>query len=282
MKIALSTVSLPSFAWKDCLAQAAAAGYRHVELLMIPGWDTVPHPGEIEPAELAAEAAKRGLDIASLHAGALDGASDASIAETAAYVRRLAAFARDAGVPLVNANGGRKPDDGSYTADERRRVLGRISSALGELGPWFSRHGRRLTLENHFGYQLETAEDYAEVLGRVPESAPIGVTVDTGHFTAARVDMPAFVRRFGRRVFHVHIKDHVGEKSVPLGEGHTDNAAVVAALAAQGYDGYLSVELEVHDGREIEHVRAALPYMRALISGVAPATRARSARPPSP
>ena len=89
--------------------------------------------------------------------------------------------------------------------------------------------------------------------------------MDTGHFTAARVDMCAFISRFGKRVSHVQVKDHIGERSVPLGEGRTDNRSVICNLAALGYDGCLSVELEVHDKREIEHVRAARRYMGDLL-----------------
>jgi sugar phosphate isomerase/epimerase len=264
MKIAISTVSLPSFPWREALAKAAEAGYRNVELIMIPGWTHAPQLGETSPAELAAEAARCGVFIVGLHAGALDGTSAQTIDETLGYVRRIVAFANAARIPLINVNGGFVPPKNLPDPGERIRGLGRLAEALRELEPWLSKYNRRLTLENHYHYQLEKPDDYAEVLDLLPATDRIGITVDTGHFTSSQVDMPAFVKRFGSRVFHVHVKDHVGERSVPLGKGHTDNRALVVALAATRYDGYFSVELEVHDQREVDHAHAARSYMETL------------------
>ena len=264
MEVALSTVSLLSLSWKDCLAEAAKAGYRNVELLVIPGFVHVKLE-EITPQELMAEAARHHVSIIGLHAGGLDGMNDQTIQESSDYVKRVIAFAHAAEVPLVNVNGGYLPPEGNHSPADRRRILERIATALVELEPILAQSGRRLTLENHFHFQLETADDYQFISDRLPAGGRIGFTVDTGHFTSAKMDMLDFIARFGRRVTHVHIKDHIGEKSVPLGQGRTDNHAVVRALARHGYNGGLSVELEVHDQREVEHVRAARFYMDALL-----------------
>jgi len=270
MKIALSTVSVPSFPWRDALAEAARAGYRNIEVIMIPRWTNAPQLGETSAAELAAEASRCGVAIIGLHAGALDGTSARAVDETLGYVKRIVSFAYEARIPLVNVNGGSVPTTNKHDSEERIRGLGRLAGALRELEPWLSKFDRRLTLENHYHYQLETTDDYHEIFDRLPATDRIGITVDTGHFTSAKVDMPAFIGRFGDRVFHVHVKDHVGEQSVPLGEGFTDNRAVAAALAVKGYGGYFSVELEVHDKREVDHMRAALRYMEALAAASRP------------
>ena len=79
------------------------------------------------------------------------------------------------------------------------------------------------------------------------------MTLDTGHFTSANVDPAQVARTFAGRIFHVHIKDHIGTESVALGEGDTDNFAVVRELKAAGYDGYLSQEIELEDGSKADH-----------------------------
>ena len=262
--VALSTVCLLSYSWKECLAEASRAGYRHVELLMIPGFAHV-QLGEISPQELQDEAARHQVSILALHAGALDGTNEKSVQDSLAYLKRIIAFARAAQVPLVNVNGGYLPPDDPPGPADRQRILRRLAAALRDLEPVLADAGRRLTLENHCHYQLETTADYQVIFDHLPVITRIGCTVDTGHFTAARVDMLDFIARFGRRVAHVHVKDHIGEKSVPLGQGRTDNHAVIRALAQLGYDGGLSVELEVHDQRDLEHVRAARGYMDALL-----------------
>jgi sugar phosphate isomerase/epimerase len=253
-----------SLSWKDCLAEAAKAGYRNVELLVIPGFVHVTLD-EITPQELLTEAARHRVTIIGLHAGGLDGMSDRTIQESSAYVKQVIAFAHAAGIPLVNVNGGYLPPDGNHSPADRLRILQRIAATLQEMEPVLAQSGRRLTLENHFHFQLETAGDYQVIFDSLPAGGHIGFTVDTGHFTSTKVDMLDFIARFGRRVSHVHIKDHIGEKSVPLGQGHTDNHAVIRALAQLRYAGCLSVELEVHDQREVEHARAARFYMDALL-----------------
>jgi sugar phosphate isomerase/epimerase len=80
----------------------------------------------------------------------------------------------------------------------------------------------------------------------VPQRS-IGITMDTGHFTASGVDLVAFADCFADRIAHIHLKDHVGERCVPLGAGETDNAALLATLRRRGFEGYATLELEVED-----------------------------------
>ena len=98
--VALSTVCLLSYSWKECLAEASRAGYRHVELLMIPGFAHV-QLGEISPQELQDEAARHQVSILALHAGALDGTNEKSVQDSLAYLKRIIAFARAARLPLT-------------------------------------------------------------------------------------------------------------------------------------------------------------------------------------
>src|SRR5206468_71911 len=106
---------------------------------------------------------------------------------------------------------------------ERAVMLTRIARGLRELGSDLDRQGVRLTLENHYRFQIETLDDYLTLFATPGVSERIGATVDTGHFTASRVDIAGLVRRLGARVAHVHMKDHIGERSVGLGHGETDN-----------------------------------------------------------
>jgi sugar phosphate isomerase/epimerase len=258
MQIALSTVCLTHLDWRENLAAAAGAGYQNVELLAIQGWKHV-DATTIPAAELLAEAQRTGIRIIGLHAGALDGLDDTTIAATEQYVHRTLQLAHALGVPLVNVNGGRMPKEPT----DRQPMLQRIAVSLRRLAPVLEQLGLRLTLENHYGFQIEQPADYDGLL----VSPRIGVTVDTGHFTAAKVDMPALIRRLGQRVFHVHIKDHIGTQSVALGDGQTDNAGVIAALREIGYSGHLSVELELHDPSARQPaIAAALPYLRRLLT----------------
>jgi len=85
--------------------------------------------------------------------------------------------------------------------------------------------------------------------------------LDPGHLALGGYDPLAFVAAHGDRVAHVHLKDvdlkvaarlNAGELTlmtavqaglfVPLGAGDADIAALVAALDARGYDGWMVLE----------------------------------------
>ena len=258
MRIALSSVCLPNLSWREVLTAAATTGYRDVELLAIQGWKHI-DPNSITAAEIQAATKRAGVQIIGFHAGGLDGLDDETITATEQYIRRALQLAHELGVPLVNVNSGMMPKAGG----DRQAMLQRIATSLRRLAPALEQLNLQLTLENHLNFQIEQPEHYDGLL----VSPRIGVTIDTGHFTAAGVDMLPFIRRLGQRVFHVHIKDHIGQESVALGDGQTDNAGVVAALREIGYAGHLSVELELYNpAARLPAVQAALPYMRRLLT----------------
>ena len=269
MKISLSTVCLTELPWVAALEAAAAAGYHAVEVLMIPGWVHLA-PDDVPPGEFRATAERLGLEVVCLHGGCLSGESDAALEASMRYLDRLVRFARDAGVPMVNVNGGPRRRDGS--AADHARAAARVGAALAEYHPQLVRNRVRLTLENHYGFEWQEVADYEALFAQlVGGEHLIGITLDTGHFTAAGVNMPAFVRRFARRIFHVHIKDHIGRESVGLGQGRTDNAAVIHALRRHGYDGYYSVEVEAPDRENLpRYVREGRPYLERILADAPP------------
>jgi sugar phosphate isomerase/epimerase len=56
------------------------------------------------------------------------------------------------------------------------------------------------------------------------------------------------VRRFGDRIGHVQLRDAVpGDFNRSIGRGEADFPAEIEALAAAGYRGHYSLELETHD-----------------------------------
>jgi inosose dehydratase len=90
----------------------------------------------------------------------------------------------------------------------------------------------------------------------------VGLCLDVGHAIVGGGDPAALIERFGDRVVHVHLKDvapqplaalRAGELEgflpalearlfAPLGSGILDLPAVLAALAARRYRGWLMVE----------------------------------------
>jgi len=83
-------------------------------------------------------------------------------------------------------------------------------------------------------------------------TGPVPLAVDTAHLFLGGFDAAATIREHGDRVAHVHLKDVLPvdesaraswpDATRPLGDGAVDLDAVIDALAATGYDGWLVVE----------------------------------------
>ena len=64
----------------------------------------------------------------------------------------------------------------------------------------------------------------------------------------------------------IHIKDHKGTQSVGLGRGDTNNREFVRKLSQIGYQGELSMELEVENKENIDtYLKEGYVYMQNLL-----------------
>lgn len=117
--------------------------------------------------------------------------------------------------------------------------------------------GLTTVVHPHQGTLVERA---AEV-DALAERSDVAWCLDPGHLALGGYDPLDFVRNYGDRVAHVHLKDvdltiaerlNEGELTLmgavqaglfkPLGQGDASIAELVAALDAQGYDGWMVLE----------------------------------------
>ena len=151
----------------------------------------------------------------------------------------------------------------------------------------FAEEGVRFALEVHpteIAFDIVTAERAVEAVGGHPAFA---FNYDPSHLAYQGVDLVDFVRGFGDRIAHVHIKDawwsdrparagvfggHT-EFGDPRrfwdfrspGRGRVDFEEVLRALNGAGYEGALSVEWE-DAGMDREHGAAeACEFVRGLV-----------------
>ena len=263
MQPAINTVCMPELTWSEALAACKTAGFTRVEFLAVPGWAHI-DPAKQSAAELTAAATRIGVQLVGIHAGGINGESDAALDDSTAYIRQVMELAGQLGATRVVFSGFPWPAD--LTPDIRAAILARIARRLAALAPRAEALGLNICLENHSHCQMETLADYEAVFAQV-DHPRVGATVDTGHFTASGVDPVSVVQGLGARVLNVHMKDHIGTESVGLGYGATNNLGVVRALRALGYPHDLTVELEVHDrANALRFVREAFPYLHNIIS----------------
>ncbi len=161
---------------------------------------------------------------------------------------------------------------------EFARLWNPILDAAGESGVKFA-------CEVHPGqmaFDYHTAEMVLDALNGREE---FGFTFDPSHFHWQGIDPVEFVRRYGDRIYHVHVKDAVltldGRNGVlnsylPRGDarrgwhfrapgrGGVDWEGVIRALNAVGYSGALSVEFNDADMEREYGAEEACKFVRRL------------------
>ena len=157
--------------------------------------------------------------------------------------------------PLLVFSGGKRQNNGM------KHTLAGLDKLVTEI----SDLPVKVALEPHVGSQFQNETDYDEIFAHIT-TEQIGITIDTGHFHVAGVDWKALIRKYPDRIYNVHVKDHVGSQSVPIGKGEVDMPGLIHELRALDYRGPLAVELEVEDPENLpRYVADAYQYLSGLI-----------------
>ena len=141
---------------------------------------------------------------------------------------------------------------GSVEATEENwRCLG---EALDRLVPAAEQVGVRLAFETHMRQLTDTVGSAARLLN-MAKSDTVGLTVDFSNLAFAGDDPVRAVEIVGPRIYNTHIKNgYVGANGEwhfqAIDRGLTDYAAVLPALQAAGYHGYLTIECLGPDAKE--------------------------------
>jgi sugar phosphate isomerase/epimerase len=137
------------------------------------------------------------------------------------------------------------------------------------------RWGVRVGLHNHMGTLVETQPQLEAFLARCPDC---GLILDTAHLAAVGGEPVAIVERYADRLIAVHLKDwtltnpEVGMERwwergrfCALGTGNIglDNLAVMRAVVAAGYDGWIFVEQDTHLVDPYQELAISRDYLRA-------------------
>ena len=231
-----------------------------------------------DPAESFALAAKAGLDGLEITCNTPAEAVDLLSADGIARIRRLKKTHKIE-VPTIGL-GLLRESMGLFgppeTADAAEEVIGRAIAAASEIGadvvllPFLGQ--ATIQVEEELDRVIAAldalaadAEDAGVTLGiestlnvnqqqylleHLGAYTSVKVYYDTGNALARRSDPATFLRDLGRdRVCRMHFKDvRLGEEGAPpdfdvaLGEGDVDFAAVVSAIGALEYDGWIVLE----------------------------------------
>lgn len=155
-------------------------------------------------------------------------------------IERAAALAASFGAEHLVVGGGaqtlRPANDSDYA---------RLGAALEEVVAIAARHGLTPSFHPHMTTIVETPEQVDRVLSHTS----IGLCPDTGHVILGGGDPAELIVAHAERIHYVHLKDVDRETGtfVPLGSGSLALEAVMGALDQIGYDGWITVELDMWD-----------------------------------
>lgn len=175
------------------------------------------------------------------------------------------ALATAVGAPNVNVLVGR-----ALPGIDEARQRAAIVSALRSFAPLAAAAGVRIVLEpvnaiENPGFLAPTPDAAAELieLAGAEHADRFGLLLDVYHVACAGDDPVEAIARHGKRIGHVQVSDWPG-RGAP-GTGTLDFGAILAALAASGYDGALGLEYDARGETERTLGFLREPPMRALL-----------------
>lgn len=171
----------------------------------------------------------------------------------------------------------------NYAKAPREELIGRVVPMLREAAEAAAAEGVVLALENHIDF---TSHEVARILDEVG-SEHLRVNFDTGNTIRLFEDPVEAAARLAPYTVSTHTKDIATRvrggapsenfawwPSCPIGEGVIDMAGVVEALRAGGFDGCLSVEIDLIGEQwvsqsEEEIVAKSVAHLRSIVPAAA-------------
>jgi sugar phosphate isomerase/epimerase len=252
MKLSLHSICIErKYPLLEAVRKAAEFGYHGYEVDIGDFGNTglgLHWPEEFTAERVAAvgeTAGRAGIEISSLCLGVLwrfyPSSPDPSVrAQAAQIIRQAAPLAAAVGAKVILLPVG-QPDSLSPA-----QARGHLVELLKTCAPEAEKAGVVYAVENVGQALAHTADDLIEIVSRVG-SAACQVYYDVGNATAQDADPASDIRKLGRRIAMMHVKDlrrTAGRRELAIiGEGMVDFPDVAAAAREIGYEGYLTLEV---------------------------------------
>jgi inosose dehydratase len=222
----------------QAIADVSAVGFKAIQLRSS-AFDTY----GTRPAVLKDLLAKHGLTFAILSSGDLKYQPEDRNAQIELHLSH-ARFVRDAGGQVLQVIDA-LPDGRQVRPDDYRA----LADMLNTLGERTKAIGVPLVYHNHMNSTGEKPEAIEAIMAEAAASS-VGLLFDIAHYQQAGGDPVKAIRRYGKAIKAVHLKDvrkidaAPGYQWVELGRGTVDVKGCVAALKDVGFDGWAIVEFD--------------------------------------
>ncbi|MFC7058546.1 sugar phosphate isomerase/epimerase family protein [Halovenus salina] len=270
MDFAFSTNAFREYDLVEAIEILGDIGYDGVEVLL----DT-PH---LYPPEATEEDVERvreavddaGLEISNCNAFMLTAIEDfhhpSFIEEDPSYRQRRIDYTLDA-VETTAALGADhlSIEPGGPIPEGRSRAwaLDTFEDGLREVLERAEEVGVDVMVEPEPDLLIETSAQFLELADRI-DSPRLRCNFDAGHFFCVGEQPADLVETLSSYTTHYHLEDIPASREhehTQLGDGGMDIEGVLDAIAADGYDGYVTVELYPYEETAAETAREALAYL---------------------
>lgn len=158
----------------------------------------------------------------------------------------------------------------------------KFAKGMNRLGDIANSMGIKLVYHHHMGTVVQTAEEIDRMMD-MTDPDKFALLYDTGHLAYCGQDYLAVLKKYAKRIAHVHLKDirpevvekvkkeklsflqgvRAGAFTVP-GDGSIDFAPVFDELDKSGYEGWMIVEAEQDPAKAnpLEYALKARDYIR--------------------
>jgi Sugar phosphate isomerases/epimerases len=156
-------------------------------------------------------------------------------------------------------------EPGGPVPDGRSRVwaLDTFEAGLREVLGVAEEVGVDVMVEPEPDLLIETSDQFLELVDRI-DSPRLSCNLDAGHFFCVGEQPADLVERLSPHTTHYHLEDIPASRDhehTQLGDGGMDIEGVLEAIAADDYDGYVTVELYPYEETAAETARDAMAYL---------------------
>ena len=278
MKLAFSSNAYMHFSIEATIEKIASLGYTGIEILAdVPhAWPAGLLPERKDSIRTALE--KHGVAIANVNAFMMNAVADPRQpywhpgwtdpdphyrAIRREHTKRALQLAHELGAPHITTEPG-----GELTSEQTWQQGAKIF--YDELMPCVEvaeKLNVGLLIEPEPGLLIERFGQYLEFMDWI-DSPAVGLNFDVGHAYCVSEDPQDWVAKMAKHTRHYHFEDiaatRVHKHLIP-GHGAIDFRATIAAIAASGYDGWLTVELYPYIDDPDAAAREAREYLAKLL-----------------
>lgn len=176
-------------------------------------------------------------------------------------LRRAVDVTRDLGATVTHLWSGTPPPEVSH-----EEAWERLASGVAEVLPRAEAAGVTLAFEPEPGMLVASLADWARLREGLGSPSALRLTLDVGHCHCLEDRSPQqCVADVGQDLAHVQIEDmrRGVHEHLPFGDGEMDFPPLLAALAATGYGGLVTVELPRHSHAATATARHSIGFLRA-------------------